>query len=231
MADPDSREGGQRHDTPAIKDYLQQLYAPEDPALRDALAEIERLGLPPIQIGPTEGKILHLLMRLVGARKVVELGTLAGYSALWIARALPPNGHLWTCEANPTHADVARGVLERAGLGDRVTVVTGPAAESLPGLERHAPFDAVFVDADKLGYRRYGEWATGVLRPGGLLIGDNAYLFGFLAGREPGPQADGSETSADDIAGMRGFHELLAERYDAVCLPTPDGLAVGMLRG
>ena len=95
----------------------------------------------------------------------------------------------------------------------------------------HAPFDAVFLDADKGNYGRYAEWATRVLRPGGLLIGDNAYLFGFLAGREPGPSWGDIPTTAEDIAGMRRFHELLAERYDAVCLPTPDGLAVGMLRG
>ncbi len=227
MADAGSRLGAQRYDTPEILAYLQRLYAPEDEALRYALERIQAEGLPAIQIGPTEGKILYLLLRLAGARKVVEIGTLAGYSAIWIARALPPEGHLWTCERDPKHAAVARDVLQHAGLADRVTVVEGPASETLPNLEPQAPFDAVFVDADKGGYQRYGEWATQTLRPGGLLIGDNTYLFGRLVGGErPGARP----VQPEEQASMRGFHELLAACYEAVCLPTPDGLAVGMLR-
>src|SRR5262249_5625641 len=157
-------------------EYVRQLYAPEDGALRAALERIQFEGLPAIQIGPMEGRILQLLLRLVGARRVVEIGTLAGYSAIWIARALPDDGHLWTCEFSPKHADVAWQVLERAGLAAKVTVVQGAALETLPGLEPHGPFDAVFVDADKANYASYAEWATRHLRRGGLLIGDNAYL-------------------------------------------------------
>lgn len=230
MADAESRAGAQQYATPAIQEYLRELYAPEDAAMRDALAQIQAAGLPAIQVGHTEGKILQVLLRLVGARRVVEIGTLAGYSALWICRALPADGHLWTCEANPKHAAIARGVFERAGLASKITVLDGPALESLARLELEAPFDAVFVDANKDGYRAYGEWATRTLGPGGLLIGDNAYLFGALAGREPDQADSGRAASSEEIASMRGFHELLASRFDAVCLPTPDGLAIGMLR-
>ena len=226
MADPDSRAGRRRYDTPEVLAYVQELYSPEDPALLDAEEQARAAGMPAIAIGPSEGKTIQLLLRLVGAVKVVEIGTLAGYSAIWIARALPPGGHLWTCEREPKHATVARGVLERAGLGDLVTVIEGPAEQTLAELERYAPFDAVFVDANKEAYQYYGEWATRVLRPGGLLIGDNAYLFGYLDGREPDGEGGVSPAA---IRSMQGFHRLLAERYESVCLPTPDGLAVGML--
>lgn len=224
MADPESR-AGRGYWTPEIDQYLRGLYAREDPGMRDALRAIEEAGMPPIQVSATDGRILEVLLRMVGARRVVEIGTLAGYSTQWIARALPATGRLWTIEVDPKHAAVARGVLDRAGLADQVRVLEGPADGVLPTLEAEGPFDAVFVDADKAGYERYARWATRHLRPGGLLIGDNAYLFGRLAGVEP----DSPEQAAE-IASMRAFHEVLARDFHAVCLPTPDGLAVGMKR-
>jgi caffeoyl-CoA O-methyltransferase len=172
--------------------------------------------MPEIQLGPAEGRLLELLLRLGNARKVVEIGTLAGYSALWIARALPAGGHLWTIEADPRHAGVAAEVIGEAGLGDRVTLIKGEAAEVLPKLRDSGPFCAVFLDADKARYDLYGRWATANLRPRGLLIGDNAYLFGRLL-------EDG-----DDAQAMRRFHEEMASHYRSVCIPTPDGLAVGV---
>src|SRR3712207_264832 len=158
MADPDSR-AGTTYQTPAIEAYLRGLYAVETEGMRDALRSAQAAGLPEIQVSPTDGKILEVMLRMIGARKVVELGTLAGYSAQWIACALPPDGHLWTLERDPKHADVARGVLERAGLADRVTVLNGAADELLGMLGREAPFDAVFIDADKDGYERYARWS------------------------------------------------------------------------
>ena len=224
MADPESR-AGRGYWSPEIDAYLRGLYAQEDPGMRDALRAIEDAGMPPIQVSPTDGRILEVLLRMVDARRVVEIGTLAGYSAQWIARALPATGRLWTIEADPKHAAVARGVLERARLADKVCVLEGRADVVLPTIEAEGPFDAVFVDADKVGYERYARWAARHLRPGGLLAGDNAYLFGRLAGVEP----DSPEQVAE-LASMRVFHELLARDFHAVCLPTPDGLAVGIKR-
>jgi caffeoyl-CoA O-methyltransferase len=172
--------------------------------------------MPEIQLGPAEGRLIELLLRLTKARKVVEIGTLAGYSALWIARALPPGGHLWTIEANPKHAGVAAEVIGEAGFGDRVTIVRDDAAEILPKLRDSGPFCAVFLDADKGRYDLYGRWATENLRSGGLLIGDNAYLFGRLL------------EDSDEARAMRRFHEEMAVEFDSVCVPTPDGLAVGV---
>src|SRR5262249_10917169 len=137
------------------------------PALAQAFAVPE--GIPAIQVGPSEGRLLYLLMKLVAAKKVVEVGTLVGYSAIHMARALPPGGHVWSIEFEPSHAEVARANLARAGLADRVTVQVGAGRDVLPTLVGHGPFDAVFIDADKVNYDHYGRWALEHLRPGGLV--------------------------------------------------------------
>ncbi|HEY5951379.1 MAG TPA: O-methyltransferase [Kofleriaceae bacterium] len=215
MADNDSREG-KRYLTPAITKYVNDTHASHDAALAGAFAVPE--GIPAIQVGPSEGKLLYLLLRLAGAKKVVELGTLVGYSAIHMARALPADGHLYSIEFDPKHADVARKNIERAGLSDRITVIVGAGVDVLPTLDKHGPFDAVFIDADKVSYDKYGVWATQHLRKGGLVIGDNAYLFGELL------------EDSDRGRAMRGFHEHVAKTCESVCVPTPDGLVVGMLR-
>ncbi len=215
MADPDSRAGG-RYATAQILDFAARTHHPDDLALARAFEAPARHGMPEIQLGPAEGRFLELLLRLVQARKVVEIGTLAGYSALWMARALPPGGHLWTIESDPKHAGVAAEVIGEAGFRDRVTVIRDDAAAILPKLTDSGPFCAVFLDADKGRYDQYGRWATENLRPGGLLIGDNAYLFGRLL--------DDSE----EAGAMRRFHEEMSTNYRSVCVPTPDGLAVGV---
>ncbi len=213
MADSSSRAGAQ-YSSEAIIDYVNRVHAQHDPVLEAAFAV--PTFMPAIQVGPSEGQLLRLLLRLAGARRVVEIGTLAGYSAIHMARALPRGGRLWSIEADPAHAEVARGNLKAAGLADVVTVAVGAARDVLPSLEPHAPFDAVFIDADKPGYEHYGRWAVTHLRAGGLVIGDNAYLFGELL-----------EDSAAGAA-MRAFHELVAASCDSVCVPTPDGLVVGI---
>ncbi|HJW09860.1 MAG TPA: O-methyltransferase [Holophagaceae bacterium] len=218
MADQDSR-AGQRYTTPAILEWLDELHAGHDPVLHQAFQAPELRGLPPIMVGMSEGKLLGLLLRMIGAKKVVEFGTLAGYSALRMAQALPADGHLWTLELDVKHAAIAKENLEAAGLGARATVLVGPALDWLRGLEKYAPFDAVFIDADKGNYDQYGAWAAKVLRPGGLLIGDNAYFFGRLLD-EDDPEA----------AAMRRFHEEAKARFDTVCIPTPDGLLLGIKR-
>ena len=215
MADNDSREG-KCYQTPAIIKYVGDTHASHDAALAQAFAVPE--GIPAIQVGPSEGKLLQLLLKLVGARRVVEVGTLVGYSAIQMARALPADGHLYSVEFEPKHAKVARENIERAGLAGRITVVVGAGVDMLPTLEQHGPFDAVFIDADKANYDRYGVWATQHLRTGGLVIGDNAYLFGELL------------DDSDRGRAMRAFHEHVAATCDSVCVPTPDGLVVGIKR-
>jgi len=215
MADKDSRAGA-RYTTPEILDFVNRTHAPHDAALARAFAVPE--GVPAIQVGPSEGQLLYLLMRLVNATKVVEVGTLVGYSAIHMARGLAAGGRLWTIEYDPKHAELAHANLAAAGLAERVTVAVGAGRDILPTLASEAPFDAVFIDADKINYDHYGRWAIQHLRPGGLVIGDNAYLFGELL------------EDSDRGRAMRTFHELVAQACDSVCVPTPDGLVVGIKR-
>jgi caffeoyl-CoA O-methyltransferase len=218
MADKDSR-AGERYADKDLLDYIARVHAGHDTALEAAFSAPAREDMPAIMVGPSEGRLLGLLLTMIKAEKVVEIGTLAGYSAIQMARALPSNGRLWSVEADARYAEVARGNLELAGHGERVEVVVGAALDVLPGLEEHGPFDAVFIDADKGNYDRYGRWAAANLRPGGVLLGDNAFLFGDLL--------DATETAA----AMRRFHEEAAEAFHSVCIPTPDGLLLGIRRG
>jgi caffeoyl-CoA O-methyltransferase len=169
-------------------------------------------------VGPSEGQLVALLCRLANVRRAVEVGTLVGYSALHIARALPADGHLWSIEFDARHAQLARANLAAAGVGGKVTVCHGAGTEILPTLEGHGPFDAVFIDADKVSYAHYGRWAVANLRPGGIVLGDNAYLFGELL------------DDSDRGRAMREFHHIVAASCDSVCIPTPDGLVLGIKR-
>lgn len=215
MADAASRAGA-RYDSPAILEFVNTLHAPHDAALAAAFGASETEGLPPIQVGPSEGKLLGLLLRLIGAQKVVEIGTLAGYSAIHLGRGLAPGGHLWSLEMDPRHAAIAGKNLALAGLADQATILVGPALSHLPGLAALGPFDAVFIDADKGNYDHYGRWAAANMRPGGLLLGDNAYYFGRLLDDD------------QEAAAMRRFHQETREAFDSVCIPTPDGLLLGI---
>jgi caffeoyl-CoA O-methyltransferase len=217
MSDHDSRAGA-RYATPEILAYADRIHAAHDPALARAFDAPELHDMPAIQLAASEGKTLTLLMRLIGARKVVEVGTLAGYSALRIAAGLAPGGKLWTFELEQKHAQVARENLAAAGMGEQVEVRVGPALEGLRQIETEGPFDAIFIDADKSGYPDYARWAQRHLRPGGLLIGDNAYYFGGLLGDAAGASR------------MREFHEFVAQNFDSVCLPTPDGVVLAIRR-
>jgi caffeoyl-CoA O-methyltransferase len=215
MADNASR-AGERYTAPEILDYVNRVHVPHDAGLARAFDVPE--GIPAIQVGPSDGKLLGLLLQLARAKKVVEVGTLVGYSAIHMARALPADGRVWSIEFEPRHAEVARANLAAAGVGDRVTVIVGAGKDVLPTLDKDGPFDAVFIDADKVNYDFYGQWALDHLRPGGLVLGDNAYLFGELM------------EDSDRGRAMRAFHELVAKRCDSVCAPTPDGLVVGIKR-
>lgn len=160
---------------------------PADPALDAALAANAAAGLPPHDVSPLQGRLLLLLARLCGARRILEIGTLGGYSTIWLARALPPGGRLVTLEADARHAEVARSNLARAGLDGLVDVRVGPALETLPTLAGGERFDLVFLDADKPSNPAYLDWALRLARPGALLVADNVVRDGAVA--EPGGDA------------------------------------------
>jgi predicted O-methyltransferase YrrM len=199
----------------AVDDYLTGALVPSDAALDAALAASEAAQLPVEAVSPTQGKMLHLLARAVGAKKILEIGTLGGYSTIWLARALPADGQLITLEAEPRHAQVARANIANAGLADLVLLREGPAIESLSALvaDGEGPFDLVFIDADKPNNPAYLEWALKLSRPGTLIIGDNVVRDGAVV----------DPTSADPkVQGVRRFIELIAEnpRLEATGIQT-----------
>jgi predicted O-methyltransferase YrrM len=207
--------------------WLASLLVPPDEALDAALVAGHEAGLPPIDVSPLQGKLLHLLALLRGARSILELGTLAGYSTIWLARALPPGGRLVTLEANPQHAEVARANVERAGLGGVVDLRVGPALELLPALE--GPFDLVFVDADKRSIPEYLAWALRLTAPGSLIVTDNVVRGGRVVDPPPGDES---------AAGVHRFAELLADepRLTSTVIQTVgskgwDGLAISLVTG
>ena len=206
---------------PRIAPYVERLLEPEDATLREIRERSAREGLPPIAIGPFDGRHLEVLARMAGARRIVEIGTLGGYSGVCLARALPEGGVLHTFEIDPRHARVAEESFRRAGVADRVRVHVGPALERLRDVEAEGPFDLVFVDADKAGYPAYLEWAATHLRAGGAVGADNVFR------RAAFPLADDDPRAAE---GIRRFNEALARsgRFRATMLPLEDGFAVGV---
>ena len=209
-------------DHDALDGYVQRLFAREDNQLRRVRARADEAGMPTIQLPPATARALQLLVRTAGARRVVEVGTLAGYSAIWIARALPEGGELVTIEIDPDHAAVAQRSIEDAGVDDRVDVRLGDAAAILGGLGPDGSFDAVCLDADKERYTVYLEEAARLLRQGGLLLADNA----FWSGRVLDP--DSNEIAAR----LNHFNEALSSdpRFEATILPVGDGLMVAVRR-
>ena len=182
----------------AVDQLLESFLLPKDEALSAALAAAEQAGLPPIQVPPVQGRFLHLLARAIGARRVLEFGTLGGYSTIWLARALPDGGRLTSLELNPAYADVARTNLERAGVGDRAEVVVGPALGSLPALAGET-FDLTFIDADKPSTADYFDWAVAHTRRGGLVVVDNVVRRGGIL------DESGTGDDAANVAGIRRF--------------------------
>lgn len=199
----------------AVDDYLAATLIPEDAVLTGALARSEAAGLPPINVTPAQGALLNLLARLLGATRILEIGTLGGYSTIWLARALSASGIVVTVEAAPAHAAVARDNFAAAGLADQVEVIEGPALEMLPTLRDQAPFDLIFIDADKPNNPGYVEWALRLIRPGGLIILDNVVRGGRVT--EPGAGAD--------VTGVRAALDMLAAdpRVRATALQTVGG--------
>jgi predicted O-methyltransferase YrrM len=187
--------------------YLAGKLVPADPALDQALEASAAAGLPMIAVSPLQGKLLNLLARTMGARRVLELGTLGGYSTIWLARALVPSGRLVTLEANPAYAEVARANIANAGLADIVELRVGAALQTLPELaaEGGEPFDLIFIDADKHNTPNYFTWALRLARSGSLIIADNVIRDGGVA------DAASEEPS---VLGSRRFHDMLASDED-----------------
>jgi predicted O-methyltransferase YrrM len=198
----------------AVDDYWAGQVLVPDPVLDAALEANAAGGLPPIDVSPLQGKLLHLLARSIGARRILEIGTLGAYSTIWLARALPPGGQLITCERTPRHAEIARTNLDRAGLGDVVQVRVGRAIDTLSGLG--GPFDLAFIDADKSSNAEYFHEALRLSRPGGVIIVDNVVRGGAVA--------DAGSTSRD-VLGTRELAEAVAAepRVDATVVQTVGG--------
>ncbi len=188
----------------AVDAFVEETLVQHDESLQAALDAAKAAGLPQIQVSPPQGRLLQMLVRLRGAKTILEFGTLGGYSTILLARALPKGGRLISLEANPDYAEVARKSIERAGLGGVAELRVGPALESLPALEDEdaGPFDFVFIDADKVNTPNYCAWALDRSRPGALIVADNVVRGGSLA----------EASSDDEIAqAQRRLHEMLAD--------------------
>ena len=213
----------------AVDRYITDLLVQQDPVLDAALDASAQAGLPPINVAPNQGKLLYLLARIMGAQRILEIGTLGGYSSIWLAQALPPTGSMITLEADPRHCQIARTNLDRAGLSVVVEVREGYALDVLPKLaaEGRGPFDLVFIDADKRNNPDYLRWALRLARRGSLIIADNVVRNGAVV--------DAASRDAD-VQGIRRFYELLAAepRVTSTAIQTVgikgyDGLAIALV--
>jgi predicted O-methyltransferase YrrM len=214
----------------SVDKYFTDLFVPSDPALNAALADADAAGLPQHNVAPNQGRLLQLLAKICGARTILEIGTLGGYSTIWLARALPAGGRLVTLEANPKHAEVAFANIVRAGLAPVVDLRVGKAVDILPHLaaEGIAPFDLIFIDADKPSNPEYLGWSLKLSRPGTVIIGDNVVRDGAVT--------DSSSTDPN-VQGMRRFLELISSepRLSATALQTVgskgyDGIAIAIVQ-
>jgi predicted O-methyltransferase YrrM len=209
--------------------YIEELLVPSDRALEQGLADAAAAGLPDIAVSPNEGKLLHLVARLVRPQRILEIGTLGGYSTTWLARALEPGGCVVTLELDPHHGEVARRNLARAGVGERVEVRIGPAAASLRAMiaARERPFDVIFIDADKEGYPEYLDLSLQLSRAGTVILADNLIRGGRVL----------DATSKDPhVQGVREFNARLAAhpRLDSIILPIfrdqLDGVSISIVK-
>lgn len=208
----------------AVDQYINDQLIPEDPALTQAAADSAAAGLPSIAVTANLGKLLELLARIQGARRILELGTLGGYSTIWLAKGLHDDGRLVTLEVDPRYAELARTNIARAGYAQAVEVRVGSALDSLAQLvaEGAGPFDLIFIDADKENYPEYLRFSLELSRPGTMIIGDNVVRDGAVLDPDA---ADPRTGSADLIRGVRRFYELLAAepRISATAVQTVGG--------
>lgn len=214
---------GQNDD--ALTHYIRSLFAPEDDLLQAIRTEIEARGLPWITIQPEEAQVIQLLLKAIGARRVIEIGAMVGYSGTWIARSLPPDGCLITIEHDPDRAEIARGFFKKAGLDGRIDLRVGPAFDMLDNLAADAPYDAVFIDANKNDYPAYLSWAVDHIRTGGLILGHNAFMGGAVI--DPSRQADRL------VKGMLAFNQQIADNphLHGTIIPIGDGITAALKIG
>ena len=214
----------------AVDRFLVESLIPTDPILSEAMEANAAANLPAIDVAPNQGKLLYLLAKIQGAKRILEIGTLGGYSTIWLARALPEDGKLVTLELEAKHAEVATANIERAGLSSKVEVRLGPAAESLSQLQEEGvePFDFIFIDADKEGYPVYLDWSLRLSRPGTIIVGDNVVRDGAVV--DP-------ENTDPQIIGLRRFVAMVGSdpRLDATALQTVgskghDGFALAIVK-
>lgn len=213
-----------REPTPALE-YIRSLYAVQDDLLVDIAAELKKRNIS-IQVGAEEGRILQLLIALHNTKTIVEIGTLAGYSAIWMARALPEGGHIYAINKDPEHVQMAEGFFARSECRDKITQLAGDAHKVLPTLsQKGEPFDMVFIDADKISYPAYLDWAEKNIRKGGMIVADNTFLHGAILEKTP-PEGIAPTTWKN----MRSFNERLADKnkYNATIIPTSEGLSVAI---
>lgn len=216
-----------------VDTYLTDTLVGHDPNLEQAVADQNAAGLPPIEVAPVNGKLLHLLARMTGAKRVLEIGTLGAYSTIWLARGIPDDGRVVTIEAEPRIADIARANLERAGVGQKVEIRLGRGADVLPTLAEAilggstAPFDLVFIDADKESNTVYLDWAARLGRPGTVVVVDNTVRGGEVAN---------PATESSQIIGVQRGLEMLGRdpRFDATAIQTLDakgydGIAIALV--
>jgi len=208
-----------------VDTYIDSLFIPQDAALEGALDRAREAGLPDIQVSPGQGKFLYLLARLVGARRILEIGTLGGYSTLWLARAMAGDGELISLEIDPLHADVARQSVAAAGLTGVCDIRTGAALDLLPAIE--GPFDLVFLDANKESYPAYLTHAVRVTRPGGLIVADNVVRRGEILSRSMDPNVIGAAAFNQALASHPALEAIVLQQ---VGLKGHDGLAIARVR-
>jgi predicted O-methyltransferase YrrM len=212
-----------------VDGFIADLFVDPDPVLDAALAASKKAALPEIEVSPSYGKLLLLLAKMIGARKILEIGTLAGYSTIWMARALPEDGRLVTLEFDPKHAKVAKANIDRAGFADIVDVRVGRALDTLPTIEAagERPFDLIFLDADKPNNPAYFEWALKLSRKGSLIVADNVVRYGALID---------DDSTDPSVKGVRNFMEIIAreKRVSATAIQTVgvkghDGFALALV--
>lgn len=214
-----------------VDQYFNSMLLPSDPILEGVLQANANAGMPAIDVAPNQGKFLYLLAKIRGAKKILEIGTLGGYSSIWLARALPEDGQLISLEYEQAFAQVAKENIKKAGLAEKVTILVGPALDTLPTLQEKGltGFDMIFIDADQQNNPHYLQWAIKLCNPGAIILGDNVVRNGEVIDPENGD---------DRIQGIRQFFDLLAAepRIEATAIQTMgskgyDGFALGVVKG
>lgn len=207
--------------TEKIYDYLLENFSAEDDFLRSLNSEAQQLGMPPIQVAPEQLAFMQVMLRSMGAKNVLEIGSLAGYSSIGMARALPEGGKVVAFELNPAYADFIRRKAEEAGVADKIEIHVGDAKRILPDYKPEHPFDFVFIDADKSGYVTYLNLTVPLVRIGGLIVGDNALAWGQIADED---------AQGNDVRGMQSFNKAISShpQLQACLVPIGDGMAMGV---